>query len=562
MTRPLALAVFLLGAWLSANAGDAAHGASLPSVSGTVVTEPGSQPLKKVLVQIIAEDQKHGGNYTASTDADGHFDVDNIVPGRYRIFFERSGFANVNERGLQSEANIVTIQQPLANLLFRMLPTAVITGRVTDEDGDPMPGVRVLVQRKKPGKAGREAAGTGATNDLGEYRLAGLFPGQYWVVAMPPPEVRDYEPLHEESSAAEVSPETRYLTTYYPGTHDATQSSTVTLKAGGEMPVNFLLVPSRAYRIRGILSGLGAADRPSVELLSKAGDTYRTNATEIGRDGQFEVRGVAPGSYVLRATAGSPTQPLSAREDVSVVAGDVDGIRLRLVPSFSISGHVRLEAGSEDRNAVDLTQYRVNLRPAEAGEDAGMLLAEDGFGASASIDRLGNFAWSDVSPGDYIVQIFGSGGGEDGRGTLFLRSARLGALEATTGFTASGPASLELIVSAQGGLVEGAVVEREKDVDQDHPVSNATVVAVPEERYRHLPARYGIGATDQRGQFTIRGLAPGTYTFYAWQDIEDGVWRDPAFLKSQQAKGTTVTVEEDSHQKLEMKLSSVDEEWR
>jgi hypothetical protein len=64
-------------------------------------------------------------------------------------------------------------------------------------------------------------------------------------------------------------------------------------------------------------------------------------------------------------------------------------------------------------------------------------------------------------------------------------------------------------------------------VDQDHPVANATVVAVPEERYRQLPDRFGIGATDQHGQFTIRGMAPGSYTFYAWQDMEEGVWRDP-----------------------------------
>ena len=99
-----------------------------------------------------------------------------------------------------------------------MLPTAVIAGRVTDEDGDPMQGVRVLVQRKKPGKAGREAAGTEATNDLGEYRIAGLFPGQYWVVAMPPPDVRDYEPQHQKSSTSDSQAETRYFTTYYPGT--------------------------------------------------------------------------------------------------------------------------------------------------------------------------------------------------------------------------------------------------------------------------------------------------------------------------------------------------------
>ena len=80
-----------------------------------------------------------------------------------------------------------------------MLPTAIISGRITDEDGDPMSGVRVVAQKKKPGKATRETAGSDATNDLGEYRLAGLFPGQYWIVAMPPPDMRDYEKQPEKS---------------------------------------------------------------------------------------------------------------------------------------------------------------------------------------------------------------------------------------------------------------------------------------------------------------------------------------------------------------------------
>jgi hypothetical protein len=88
------------------------------------------------------------------------------------------------------------------------------------------------------------------------------------------------------------------------------------------------------------------------------------------------------------------------------------------------------------------------------------------------------------------------------------------------------------------------------------------VVAVPEEKYRKLPYRFGIGSTDQRGRFTIRGLAPGSYTLYAWQGLEDGVWRDADFLKSQEANGMSVKVEESSDQKVELKLSPAGEEWR
>jgi protocatechuate 3,4-dioxygenase beta subunit len=561
MIRSLALAVFLLSALL-ASTQESAPAANASSIAGTVVKEPGSQPLKKVLVQVVAEDQKQGGNYSATTDADGHFRIENVVPGRYRLFLEKTGLVEVNGRGFKADTNVLTVQagRAVEDLLFRMLPTAIVSGRITDEDGDPISGVRVVAQKKKPGKSTRETAGSESTNDLGEYRLSGLFPGQYWIVAMPPPDMRDYEKQPEKSAQgdkqSEAQNDTRYVTTYYPGTYDAMQASAITLKAGDEMPVNLTLTPSRTYRIRGIVTGVTAGQKATVDLVSKAGDSVHSN--EVGPDGQFESRGIAPGSYVLRASAGTESRPLTARQDISVVAADVDAVKLTPLPSFQLSGHLRLEG----RAPGELTQYSVNLRAAEVTDDPGFFMSQDFFGENTPVDRLGNFEWKNVIPGNYIVQVYGG----DGQG-FFLKSVALDGRDIATGFTASGPATLDLLVSYKGGTVEGMVVEKEKDVDtdhvnNDHPVANAAVVAVPEEKYRKLPDRFVTGSTDQHGSFTIRGLAPGSYRLYAWQDVEEGVWRDPDFLKSQEANGTALKVEEGSRQQVELKLSPVGEERR
>jgi protocatechuate 3,4-dioxygenase beta subunit len=558
MKRSLVLAFFILSALLLASAQEAAPAANASSIAGTVVKEPGSQPLKKVLVQVVAEDQKQGGNYTASTETDGHFRIENVLPGRYRLYLEKTGLVEVNGRGLKSDTNVFTVQagQSVEELLFHMLPTAVISGRITDEDGDPMSGVTVFAQKKRPGKATREATGNGTTNDVGEYRLSGLFPGQYWIVATPPPDMRDYEQPHEKSPPGDTPPDNRYVTTYYPGTYDAMQASAVTLKAGDEMPVNFTLVPARTYRVRGIVAGVTAAQKPVVELVSKAGDSVR--ASEVGTDGQFEVRGVAPGSYVVKASTPTESQSFTARQDVSVVAADVDGVELTPLPSFRLSGHLSVEG----KTPAEFTQYSANLRQAELPEDPGFFMTQDFFGTNAPVDRLGNFEWKNVKPGNYIVQVYVG----DGQG-FFLKSAKLGERNIETGFAARGPAALDLVVSTKGGTVEGAVVEKEKDVDtdhvnNDHPVANATVVAVPEEKYRKLPDHFGIGSTDQHGRFTIRGVAPGSYTLYAWQDLEEGVYRDPDFLKSQEANGKAVKVEEGSRQRVDLKVSPTGEEWR
>jgi protocatechuate 3,4-dioxygenase beta subunit len=582
MKRLLALAVFIFSVLPFAGAQSPASAARLSSIAGTVIKQRGSEPLKKVLVQVIAENQKEGGNYTASTDADGHFHIDDVEPGRYRIFLERSGFIAVNDRGQKADMNVFTIRagQALENVFFRMLPMAVISGRITDEDGDPMPDARVIAQMKKPGRIKHESVATAATNDLGEYRLSGLFPGQYLIVATPPPDFRDYEKTEKSAQPASSTdtqsvqgsaqgsappsgpqPETRYLTTYYPGTFDAAQASVLAVKAGDDMPVNLTLVPARTYRVRGMVTGVPTRQKPSVELISKAGDSYRANASEIGPDGQFEVRGVAPGSYLLIAKADSPSQSLSARQDINVVSGDIEGVKLTPQPSFTLSGHLRIEGVRSESNAIrEPVQYAVNLRPAALAEDSGVYVSQDFFGINASVDRLGNFEWKDVTPGNYIVQVFGG----DGRNGFFLKSVQMGGRDVATGFMASGPSFVDLVVGYAGGTIEGTVTEREGEnyAGGEHPAPNATVEAAPEEKYRMLPDHFAIGATDQNGRFTIQGLAPGNYLLYAWQNVDESVYRDPDFLKSQEANGFAVKVEENSHQQVELKVSAAPAEWQ
>jgi len=556
MMRFAALALFLLSVLPRVDAQNTSSPASALYLAGSVVDEPGSHPLKKVLVQVVAEDQRQNPSYSATTDADGHFQIDNMIPGRYRIFFEKTGFAEVNGRGHRADVNVITVpaDKSLDDLVFHMLPTTAITGRVTDEDGDPMAGVRVDIQRRVPGKARRGSAGAAATNDLGEYRVAGLFPGQYWVAAMPPPDYRDYAPRHAKTAApgtAEDQSEARYVRTYYPGTTDGAQASPVTLKAGDEMPVNLVLVPTRTYRVRGIVTGLLAGQRATVELLAKAGDSAQ--GAEVSVDGSFEIHGASPGAYVLKVYSTLESSVVSARQDVTIAAADVDGLKLVPMPAFAVTGHLH----ADTRPGDDLSQYSVNLRLANASDDSDFFMFQDSFGENAQVDRQGNFSWKNVNPGTYVVRLYG-GNGQD---SFFLKSARVGVNNIDASFALSGPSVLDLVVSTKGAIVDGVVTDRDRE-GNDAPASNVQVVAVPEERYRNIPERFGEGATDQFGRFTIHGLAPGSYTLFAWQDVSDETYRDPDFLKSQGAGGTSVRVEEATHQSVSLKLSAVGDDWK
>lgn len=507
-----------------------------------VKKEPGSQPLKKVVLQVIAEDQAGGSNYTATTDSDGRFRIEKVAAGRYRIYLEKTGFVEINGRGRKSEGHSLSIRngEEITDFALQMLPTAIISGRIVDEDGDPMADAVVFVQRKKPG-AKLENVGSERTNDLGEFRFHSLFPGQYLIVAMPPPDFHDYERQHEKSRKETDQPDMRYLTTYYPGTYDAAQASPVTVRPGDEVPVSLTLVPARTYKVRGIVTGIPAGQKVAVELTSVASQTI-LRSNEAGENGQFEVRGVPPGSYVARVSIGAEEQLLTARQNVNVVAADVDGIRLVPMRSFTVSGRLRFDARPQD--------YTVNLRSVDAPDDSGFFIASDAFGQSATVDRQGGFQWTNVKPGTYSVHLYG------GDRDSYLKSVTLGESDVDTGFSISGPVTLDLVVSPKGGRVEGAVT------DHAQPVADATVVFVPEEKFRKVREHFAVATSDQRGHFTVRGIAPGAYTVFAWQDVEDGLYYDADFLRSQESNGTPVKVEVGSQQKIDLKLSPIAEEWR
>ena len=546
MKCSLLLAVFLaLNAFAQVRVQNGAP-ANTTSIEGIVTREPGSQPLKKVVAEVIADDQMGGGsNYTATTDVDGHFSIDKVAAGNYRLYLEKTGFVEINSRGRKSDGRFLAVRdgEQIKDLLLQMLPTATVSGRIVDEDGDPMPDVAVFVERKRPG--GRlETTGSERTNDLGEYRFHSLFPGQYLVVAMPPPDFHDYERQHEKVSTDPNKPDLRYLSTYYPGTFDPAQASIIALRPGDEMPINLTLIRSRTYRVRGIVTGIRVGQKVTVELTS-AGNQAILRSNEPGEDGQFEVRGVPPGTYQAKATLVADEQEMTARQRVEVVAADVDGVKLTPMKAFVVEGRIGFDA------APNLAaHYTVNLRTFDATDENPFFLAPDASNQNATVDQYGHFQWNNVRPGTYFVQLYG-----DDRDS-YLKSATLGEGEIDTGFTITGPAELEVVVSRRGGHVEGVVT------DHDQPVADASIVFVPEEKYRKMRTRFKGATSDQRGHFTVRGLAPGTYSAFAWQEVEEGLYYDARFLKSQEANGTSVKVEARSQQSIDLKLSSIAEEWR
>lgn len=541
----------------------AAKPASRAAIEGIVVKDPGSEPVKKALIELIAENQVTGGDYTAITGADGAFRIEGIIPGRYRLFAERTGLLEKQKHGAETTGRLLTLTagQELKELQIRLQAAAVLRGRVTDEDGDPMANAQVMVLRQtfSTGHSRWEQAGSERTNDLGEYRVASLPAGNYYISVNPPP---DFKSLIEASGKASADSnfakpaQSSYQPTYYPGTTDRSQAAPLQLHAGDDFPLNFSLTPGPSLSIRGSVVNLPPRSSASIMLQSRDFNTV-LNGAEMHKDGSFIIRDVAPGTYTLVASVENSSVPMMARQSLQVGSNSVEGVRLAPQTGGWIRGRLRLETKSSAR--LDPGQFFLVLHPADGDEDAlNMFLGGAGFSALTRVAPDGTFEWKNVPVGTYYVQLAGDAGAAATTADVagadagwFLKSAASDGHDiADSGINVAGSAvALDLMASASGAVIDGIVTDH-KGV----PVANAVIVAVPEPRLRGRVDRYRKTVSDQSGHFALRGTPPGDYTLFAWESVDGEAYYDPEFLRSAQTQGIALHAGEGDHKTLQLEI--------
>jgi len=115
------------------------------TIQGVVLQVPGGQPIKKANLQLRPHDAQSKGQYSATTDTEGRFKIDDVKPGRYVVTLDHPGFVQAS-RG-RSTSILLLPGQGKTDLVFHMQPAAVITGKIVDLDGDPMRDVTVSAER-------------------------------------------------------------------------------------------------------------------------------------------------------------------------------------------------------------------------------------------------------------------------------------------------------------------------------------------------------------------------------------------------------------------------------
>ena len=512
------------------------------SVSGMVVRLAGDEPLKAASVELQSlENRAH----TASTvtDAGGRFEIKGIDPGRYRLSVSRNGFVpqEYGQRKPDGPGAILSLRprQDLKDLLFRLIPSAVIAGRVINEDGDPLPWVQVSALREvySKGKKSLTSQTTVPSNDLGEYRLFDLRPGRYFVRA-------DYKPNEhvigrDETERMSGREQQGYVPMYYPGTSDPARASTLSVKAGEEIPgLEILIRQVPTFTVRGRVYNLvprGSTAAYTLTLVPSESSQWFTlperDTLADAPDGSFVIRDVLPGSYTLMAFWSDEARRYQAFQKLEVGNADVDGANLTIAQGKTLSGHVTWDG----RPSLDADFLVVFLRGADRSY---------GFTQRARVSPTGSFALNDIFDGSYRLAIAGQS--KD----CYLKEVRYGAADGLAdGFNVSRGtnASLEVTISSRGARIGGSV----KDKDNG-PVTGVWVVLLPVGENRAQDRLSQKVATDQYGHFLLRGIPPGEYQLFCWDEVEDGAWEDPDFLKAFENQAQKVSLKEADSQTVDV----------
>ena len=505
-------------------------------ISGRVVSDAGAV--------VRGAEVRLSGDLVSQTETDdmGRYAFSELPAGRFFLNATKAGFATpiFSTTSINLPVPFALADGQILDRTISLTRGGAITGQLVDEFGDPVAGAEMRVERYIHGPGGRylaqhsaAVAASWTTNDLGEYRVFGLAPGEYLVSAR----TRQFgAPVTMGTGGARDRAE-GLLPTYAPGTVRVTEAQAVRVLAGQAVPVDFTAVSGRLVRVAGTVSSATGRSRAGLNVFLGVETSYSSgqiNGGGILGDGSFSIGNVPPGEYVLRVRqqgGGSPGSEVASMR-ISVATEDLLDLRLTTRPGATIRGRLQWDGGSPRPT----TPMRVSTRSADwspgplAGESTityldlqnGTVREDDTFELGGIVGNILFNAnaqpWSLKS-----VSI-------DGRDITHL------------GVDAASLEGNERVVIVMADRVTN--VSGTAHDERRQPVSDYAVVVVPQQ------AITGMAATrftrllhpDESGRFEVRGLPAGEYVAAAVEALEPGREWDPDVQKAVRSTGRRFTL--------------------
>ncbi len=510
-------------------------------IRGRVVAADTSRPLRRAQIRLTAPELGRD-NVTMSTDADGRYEITDLPAGRYTLQVSRSGYLPLRygqRRPLEQGTPLQLLdRQVIDNVDFALPKSGLITGRITDELGDPMAGVLVSAMRSMYFGGRRQVAPEtlARTDDDGEYRLIGLTPATYMVQAKAADKWTEGEGAREETFG--------YAPTYLPGTTSAGDARRITIGVGQEAGnADFAMIPGRAAKITGTATDSHGQPVKNVALIQETmgpggGLVGISGNAVVAPDGTFTVRNVPPGEYKLQA-AGSQEQIV---QPIVVDGVDIANVALTTSTGWSVSGRV----ATENDASPTFPRARARISSRSLAGINGMSM-QDGIRPSQIINDDWTFAVKgiaglarlDVSlPDGWSLKAVR----HDGRDIADT------AMELKSGEELSG---VQVVLSNRVTSVTGDLLD-----EKGAPLPDGTVIVFAADSSKWFDGSRFVQATrpDQKGRYQIKGLPAGDYLAIAVDFVEQGVWNDPEYLASIREHAQKITLDDGGAQVISLKL--------
>jgi hypothetical protein len=504
-------------------------------ITGRIVADDG-KPLSDAAIYIFKMYARlPAPSQNAQTDDEGKFQSGSLSPGLYSISVQLPGFTlsqpDVNESGEQR------LYRPGDSVTLTMVKGGVITGVVRDSAGEPVVGVLVRAVRVRDASGKRFVrAGWFArdrmTDDRGVYRIYGIEPGTYIVLAGGGS--RSFGVSYAYSGDAP---------TYFPSSTRDTAADVVVHHGEEVTGIDIRYRQERGRTLSGTISGVSDTSlRQGISIiLRQVGNAGFTDQTFIQPTGQpaFAFDGVVDGEYELVAQQGMGSgadQGTSASRRVTVKGTDLTGLELTLAPLASITGRTLLDAApkdacEEEHSSTLLETVITALRDEKRQERE--TLSSLFFTSGTVPDGQGDFTIRNLGAGSYRLKLRLPDDAWYAR-SISLPGAVAAAATATRapatkpGPTKSAPvAPPSLITLKAGERLTGATIQIARDgatlrgklISSAEGASlpdNLKVYLIPQERERAEDTlRFSEANVMSDGAFVLKNLAPGRYHIIA-----------------------------------------------
>jgi len=502
-------------------------------ISGTVTTSAG-EPLPRAVVILGSPDANK--TWRTGTDGSGSFEFARLGAGTYTVQVSHpqyltaeygqtfagqpGGFIRL-EDGQSARADLIAVRG------------GAITGRVLDDFGLPLSDASVNAYHVVSVGAGQRlvpvTARTYRSNDIGQYRISGLTPGDYYLLA----EAR------RPPAPLDLNVNQIFAPTWYPGTPSVDSARLISVTSDSEVSgADLQLALTTVTSITGTITMADGSKPAAVRLQLLPADTrlglLTRFPTAVDPTGRFRIERVLSGSYILVAQTGSG---LEGRPDdaglgqerrsyyvqmpLSVMSQPVEELALVLTRAATISGRVVTDAPLPPDTRLIVASSYID------GHLSG--------GSSSRVDEKGQFSLASGPgrirlllsglPRGWIVESIRSGGKEVSGSGLLLAADNVG--------------DVQVMLSSRSGAVSGSVRS-----DSGGPARNHTVILISVDAAFRTNWGGGLKTArlNQRGTFSIAGLRPGAYIVIAVQYIAPAQLSDPATWDAIEHAGDRVTL--------------------